>query len=250
MRFFEEVAQREDRNDREIVLYPEGLFYKAYERSAFVCVSRISSFVPSKKRVRYLGRDLVSIGFPVSALAKYFPDAPRPQENEPVVIALSEPIDPVAAEKWKAALPLKERMPRGGRRAALQARQRAAELGAEAAEVNALPAGSRSRAAEVVAEPAAVRRQDAVSGSEEVQAAVGVSAGRKSRVRGFRTANDPALSPRIALRAPSALSVRRERETKAERILRLIRDYRLEAATPVECVLFIADLKKEVDGYL
>lgn len=36
MRFFEEVAQREDRNDREIVLYPEGLFYKAYERSAFV----------------------------------------------------------------------------------------------------------------------------------------------------------------------------------------------------------------------
>lgn len=44
--------------------------------------------------------------------------------------------------------------------------------------------------------------------------------------------------------------MRRERETKAERILRLIRDYRLEAATPVECVLFIADLKKEVDGYL
>ncbi|MDE7305216.1 MAG: hypothetical protein K2N04_04805 [Alistipes sp.] len=250
MRFFEEVAQREDRNDREIVLYPEGLFYKAYERSAFVCVSRISSFVPSKKRVRYLGRDLVSIGFPVSALAKYFPDAPRPQENEPVVIALSEPIDPVAAETWKAALPLKERMPRGGRRAALQARQRAAELGAEAAEVNALPAGSRSsRATGAVAESAAVRRQEEVSGSEEV-AAAGVSAGRKSRVRGFRAANDPALSPRIALRAPSALSVRRERETKAERILRLIRDYRLEAATPVECVLFIADLKKEVDGYL
>ncbi len=247
MRFFEEVAQREDRNDREIVLYPEGLFYKAYERSAFVCVSRISSFVPSKKRVRYLGRDLVSIGFPVSALAKYFPDAPRPQENEPVVIALSEPIDPVAAETWKAALPLKERMPRGGRRAALQARQRAAELGAEAVEVNALPVGSRSRAAEVVAESAAVRRQEEVSGSEEV---AGVSAGRKYRVRGFRTANDPALSPRIALRVPSALSMRRERETKAERILRLIRDYRLEAATPVECVLFIADLKKEVDGYL
>lgn len=248
MRFFEEVAQREDRNDREIVLYPEGLFYKAYERSAFVCVSRISSFVPSKKRVRYLGRDLVSIGFPVSALAKYFPDAPRPQENEPVVIALSEPIDPVAAETWKAALPLKERMPRGGRRAALQARQRAAELGAEAVEVNALPAGSRSsRATGAVAESAAVRRQEEVSGSEEV---AGVSAGRKSRVRGFRTANDPALSPRIALRVPSALSMRRERETKAERILRLIRDYRLEAATPVECVLFIADLKKEVDGYL
>lgn len=249
MRFFEEVAHREDRNDREIVLYPEGLFYKAYERSAFVCVSRISSFVPSKKRVRYLGRDLVSIGFPVSALAKYFPDAPRPQENEPVVIALSEPIDPVAAETWKAALPLKERMPRGGRQAAFQARQRAAELGAEAVEVNALPAGSRRRAADVVAESAAVRRQEEVSGSEEV-AAAGVSAGRKSRVRGFRTANDPALSPRIALRVPPALSMRRERETKAERILRLIRDYRLEAATPVECVLFIADLKKEVDGYL
>ena len=51
MRFFEEIAAREDRNLYEIVLYPEGLFYKAYERSAFACVSRVSPFRPSSAAV-------------------------------------------------------------------------------------------------------------------------------------------------------------------------------------------------------
>ena len=49
MRIFEEIASREDANRAEIALYPEGLFYKAYERSAFAFVTRISAFKPSKK---------------------------------------------------------------------------------------------------------------------------------------------------------------------------------------------------------
>lgn len=238
MRFFEEVALREERNDREIVLYPKGLFYKAYERSAFMCVSRVSSFAPCKKRIGYLGRELVSIGFPVSALAKYFPDAPQPRPDGTVVIALSGPIDVAAAERWKASLPLWEGMSQTrGREAVAEARQRAAELHAQAVEVNAEPAACGVRTA---AEP-----------TEDPRSATGSCGVRKGRVRGFRTAGDPALSSRMPMRMSSALlASRRERESKVERIVRLIRDYRLEAATPVECVLFIADLKKEIDGYL
>lgn len=236
MRFFEEVALREERNDREIVLYPKGLFYKAYERSAFVCVSRISSFAPCKKRIGYLGRELVSIGFPVTALSKYFPDAPQPRADGTVTIALPEPIDVAAAERWKAALPLWERTSQEvGSQAVAEARERAAELHAQAVEVNAEPAACGVRTA---AEP-----------TDEPHVATGSRGIRKGRVRGFRTANDPAS--RMPVRISSALlASRRERETKVERIVRLIRDYRLEAATPVECVLFIADLKKEIDGYL
>ncbi|MDE6069735.1 MAG: hypothetical protein K2F92_02500 [Alistipes sp.] len=234
MRFFEEVALREEHNDRRIVLYPKGLFYKAYERSAFACVSRISSFVPCKKRIGYLGRELVSIGFPVSALVKYFPDAPQPQADGVVTIALPEPIDVAAAERWKAALPLWERMPQdGGHQAVAEAKVRAAELHAQAVEVNAEPAGAHAE----------------VAAAEELPVAERLGSRKIGRVRGFRTAGDAGVPARMPVRS-ALLASRRERESKADRIVRLIRDYRLEAATPVECVLFIADLKKEIDGYL
>ncbi len=119
MRFFEEIARREERNDDKIVLYPEGLFYKAYDRSAFACVSRISSFKPSKKRIKYCAREVASIGFPAAAIAKYFPSAPRPLSDGRVEITLGERIDTAACEAWKAALPLKERRPRGSSKAYL-----------------------------------------------------------------------------------------------------------------------------------
>lgn len=113
MRFFETIARREDENLDEIVLYPEGLFYKAYERSAFACVSRVSPFKASKKMVKYCGRDLVSIGFPAEVLTRYFPGAPQPLPDGSVVIKLAEPIDSAACEAWKNTLPLKKRQPRG-----------------------------------------------------------------------------------------------------------------------------------------
>ena len=39
-------------------------------------------------------------------------------------------------------------------------------------------------------------------------------------------------------------------EASAERIVRMIRDFRLESATPVQCVMFIAELKQRIDGDL
>jgi len=117
MRFFEEIADRESRNENEIVLYPEGLFYKAYDRSAFACVSRIPTFKPSKKRIKYCAREMASIGFPATALPKYFPAAPRPLPDGRVVIALKDRIDPDACQAWKSSLPLKERRPRGSSKA-------------------------------------------------------------------------------------------------------------------------------------
>ena len=63
----------------------------------------------------------------------------------------------------------------------------------------------------------------------------------------------PAVPPACGEAAPADRRTARgqaRRETKEERVARLIREFRLEAATPVECLLFVADLKKEIDGYL
>ena len=47
--------------------------------------------------------------------------------------------------------------------------------------------------------------------------------------------------------AATALRTAAVANPKAERVVRMIREFRLEAATPVECLLFVADLKKELD---
>ncbi|MDE6712098.1 MAG: hypothetical protein K2J53_06865 [Alistipes sp.] len=216
MRFFEEIAEREDRNLYQIVLYPEGLFYKAYERSAFACVSRVAPFQPSKKRIKYCGREMVSVGFPMSVLPKYFPSAPRPLPDGRVVVALTDRIDPVACEDWKASLPLKQRQPRGG-----AARRDYVSL----PPVDERPASPFMRT-ETSAAPAGADPS---------------SDGRPSSP--FMRPVDPRPEAPAPVPAPAA-------SPRAERVIRLIREFRLEAATPVECVLFVADLKKELDGYL
>lgn len=380
MRFFEEIARREERNDDKIVLYPEGLFYKAYDRSAFACVSRISSFKPSKKRIKYCAREVASIGFPAAAIAKYFPSAPRPLSDGRVEITLGERIDTAACDAWKAALPLKERRPRGSSKAYLPTLGRGdntgnlfvhpADLlpdnpalaagttgpkqpvrtlgGRGAVEQETFPGGSRGPAtnpadhepgaefrgtgsgeresgtwqAVRVAMPATAVSGDGsrmtygtdgphgsesgpVTGAETPARTAWLgrllrkllrpgretdrsalqtnhpgreldlsdprmlrSAGETGLDRSNRPATRPGCETDLSgprtnypgcgtdlsgLRTTCSARTTRDparRETKEERVARLIREFRLEAATPVECLLFVADLKKEIDGYL
>lgn len=348
MRFFEEIANRESRNENQIVLYPEGLFYKAYDRSAFACVSRIPTFKPSKKRIKYCAREVASIGFPATALPKYFPTAPRPLPDGRVVIALKDRIDADACRVWKTSLPLKERRPRGssklkayrpigrdGRTGTLfvhpedllpdapvafstgtKGPEQPVRLtgGRGAVERSETPGTERPARMEELRggydcreplragqfRPAfdeAPRQPEQTTGGK---GAVEVSEARRvGRFEAYRpkwlrriackvlgitelpqtTATpDPSMRPRneqgvsgkpeervsttapggteaAALNAPSyaeraANASGKRSETREERVARLIREFRLEASTPVECVLFVADLKKEIDGYL
>ena len=60
----------ESANTDRIVLYREGLFWKAYERSAFALCSQVRPLKPTRKTLKTLGGgDLISVGFPVSAEA-------------------------------------------------------------------------------------------------------------------------------------------------------------------------------------
>jgi len=381
MRFFEEIANREDRNETQIVLYPEGLFYKAYDRSAFACVSRVSSFKPSKKRIKYCNRDLVSIGFPAAAIGKYFPGAPQPLSDGRVVIALEDRIDTKACHAWKTSLPLKERRPRGSGRAKVplsgpEAEARTGNLFLRPADL--LPDAPETGTADATREwrpegsgdisgpggpgrneiertcfgnetklqglretdrdlrngppamPASHEQPMQRTGAEHPGRATGGKGGvgrenptpeptrggeagdgrttpmrrptwreriawlfgapgrgaNRHETEPMRTGRSDAKMPDGELRygygratelsdpsdprrswpncngggagqpepagadGASDMAQAASREAQAERLVRRVREFRLEAATPVECLLFVADLKREIDGYL
>lgn len=67
----EEIIHIEDPLGDKIHLYREGLFWKAYEYSAYRFFFGINRFKPLKKSVKKIGKDVVSIGFPTTSLEKF-----------------------------------------------------------------------------------------------------------------------------------------------------------------------------------
>ena len=61
--------KRESTNTDKIYLTPEGAFYKAYERSAYILCTQWRYLKPTVRRIKYLsGEPVVSVGFPKSSL--------------------------------------------------------------------------------------------------------------------------------------------------------------------------------------
>lgn len=104
------IVEQESQNTSEIRLYREGLFWKAYERSAYAFYTRVKPFKLTKRYVKLLSDELVSLGFPASQLTVLFPaDRISLQTDEQVCIR-TEPIDVDAFPAWKAGIAL---MPAG-----------------------------------------------------------------------------------------------------------------------------------------
>ncbi len=238
MRTLEAIIGNENNNLRQVVLYPEGMFYKAYERSAYLCVVRISPFKPSCKPVKYLGCSIVSIGFPKEALAKYFRGAAPESPGGRVVVELSEPVDVGAFERWKASLPLKT--PR-----APVARATAATPVSPAM----MPAAGATDATTEAAAPAASAAAPTLSASLPAPGASPVPVTAPAPGIGLPEGSPvpaPAGAPVAAVAGPVAAG----EADWCGRVLRKIRDFRLESATPLQCMAFIDKLKREIDGRL
>ena len=59
-----DFIRAEAENTDRIILYREGLFWKAYERSAFAVCMQVRPFKPTKRSLKTLGGgELISIGF-------------------------------------------------------------------------------------------------------------------------------------------------------------------------------------------
>ena len=63
---FKEIIERESCNEDSIWLYREGMFVKAYERSAFFAHALIHEFKLSKRFIKNVNMDVISLGFPKS----------------------------------------------------------------------------------------------------------------------------------------------------------------------------------------
>ena len=86
------ILREEGHNDGSFIrLYSEGIFYKAYERSAWMACRVLHPFMVKKRAVRKVGQEVVSIGFPKTSLQKWA--GGRRMEDagdESVLIHLSE----------------------------------------------------------------------------------------------------------------------------------------------------------------
>ncbi len=105
-----EILESEQENLDRIVLYREGLFWKAYERSAYIVYMQVKEFAVTKKSLKVLGGEcLVSLGFPSKYEEKYMSGltVETEEENRKVFLARSE-IEVGDFEEWKVGLPLVE----------------------------------------------------------------------------------------------------------------------------------------------
>ena len=66
-----EICAIEDANPGQVYLYPEGAFYKAYQKSAWILCTKVHPFKLSSRSLKGLEGPLLSVGFPQSSLDKF-----------------------------------------------------------------------------------------------------------------------------------------------------------------------------------
>lgn len=71
----------------EILLLKEGTFWKAYEQSAYY-LHRQFGFKPSPKFIKKVGQTIVTVGFPLQSLTKFFPQTTAAYTDEIVYIGV------------------------------------------------------------------------------------------------------------------------------------------------------------------
>ena len=103
-----EILQEErNRESARLVLFLEGKFWKAYERSAFELV-KLYNFKPSKRFIKLVGEEIISVGFPKEQLFKYLRNAVVDPDGKVCRVQVRCPQDSQAFEQWKAGTRIAE----------------------------------------------------------------------------------------------------------------------------------------------
>jgi len=97
----------EERNERTVRLWPEGMYFKAYERSAYLFVNKLKDYHPCRSYVILAERDVVSIKFPQTVLETLGVNHQKADDGS-VVIKFDTVIDEQQFLLWREALPLSE----------------------------------------------------------------------------------------------------------------------------------------------
>ena len=100
-----EIVDRERRSDGTVLLYPEGMFYKAYEQSAFILCTKVHPFKVSVRELKGMDGSLVSVGFPQSSLPRWTAEASvEPYGDGVMAVHLPGDIDLSGFAEWKRSL--------------------------------------------------------------------------------------------------------------------------------------------------
>lgn len=274
----QDFIRTEAANTDRIILYREGLFWKAYERSAFAVCSQVRAFKTTKKALKTLGGGhLVSIGFPAAsenAVCGALECISREQDR--VVFAAPRAVDAAEFEAWKAAQPLKEAVRRT--KTAVAAVDAGAGFGGAAGVAGGAAGVAGGAVADVAGTGAVAAGPGIVSGSgfaagpgivsgpgiavagnsaasgplPEFVSGPGIAAGPGIAVAGNPAASGPL--PEERMRSPSEAESRpgmRYAEadfslTAACRVAGALKEFNLAEKTPLECMMFLSELKKMI----
>lgn len=103
MKIIDKVNIDTAKQENEIILFLEGTFWKAYEKSAWLFCHAVKPYAVKKKFVKAAGMDIVSIGFPQTV------DLPLCQYHDmPDVKVLrvdNADVEKPDFDKWKEELP-------------------------------------------------------------------------------------------------------------------------------------------------
>ncbi|MCM1302261.1 MAG: hypothetical protein NC250_00505 [Alistipes senegalensis] len=258
------IAAEADNFDR-VVLYREGLFWKAYERSAYVLCTQVRAFKPTRKILKTLaGGDIVSVGFPAIAADRILAGLERLDISDAAGTAAAASSDSCISDAQAVSL------------SAVDEGVASADPAASAAGASAVPHAS-SATRMVFAAPRPIVESDfrawksalPISITIPRPAAAGTSCETSAEISAGSFAEDPAPADR----AVSVVEVSRPhwwtrlgrwftrsvRETadanvdsggpvagSAEQCLDALRKFEVADKTPMECMMFIAELKKQL----
>ena len=93
----------EERNERTVRLWPEGTFFKAYERSAYLFVMQVRNYEVRRRYVQAVGQDVVSIGFPQTVLTSLGLQHTSATDGS-VEIRLDTPLDEQQYLLWRESI--------------------------------------------------------------------------------------------------------------------------------------------------
>lgn len=91
----------------EVVLFLEGKFWKAYEQSAYK-LTRLYGFKPTKRYIKLVKQEVISVGFPEEALRKYLSNARVESAKRMLRAWVKCPQSEQSFEEWKSATRVKE----------------------------------------------------------------------------------------------------------------------------------------------
>lgn len=107
-----QIVASESGNKDRIHLYREGLFLKAYDRSAFLFQKHVKSFKPIKKFFKSVNGDVIMLGFPSGNLSALLPETEFLERDEMHVCFACPEINLREYELWFGSVPMAPEKPR------------------------------------------------------------------------------------------------------------------------------------------